>query len=342
MSFFIGIEGGATKSSGVLVDGKNGEILKEITGGPANVRTEDLSTVISRLEKIMKFLYMSSSSDVPITGKVSLGLTLAGASQEDIQAKIAVEIKQRVKFIDRIIINTDAVAPVFMSQKKGTVLICGTGSSCLFVTEDGIQKRSGGLGHMLGIGDEGSAFWIATKAIKSVLDKADGIPNNVLDTTLIEAEIKSYFKIEDLKELIKIYQENFDKGKIAGFTAKLAAIAKEKDDPVAKICFASAGGELAKLVVSMEDTLEIGEEEPPEILCQGSVWNSWELLKESFIQGMKLHSKLTALSLVRVSVSCAYGAARFASIKLTDAPLDSKLTFNLIETVQIQRESPVL
>ena len=38
MSYFIGIEGGATKSSGVLVDGKTGEILKEITGGPANVR----------------------------------------------------------------------------------------------------------------------------------------------------------------------------------------------------------------------------------------------------------------------------------------------------------------
>jgi N-acetylglucosamine kinase-like BadF-type ATPase len=37
MAIFIGIEGGATKSSGVLVDGKTGEILKEITGGPANV-----------------------------------------------------------------------------------------------------------------------------------------------------------------------------------------------------------------------------------------------------------------------------------------------------------------
>ena len=37
MTIFIGIEGGATKSSGVLVDGKTGKILKEITGGPANV-----------------------------------------------------------------------------------------------------------------------------------------------------------------------------------------------------------------------------------------------------------------------------------------------------------------
>ena len=37
MTVFIGIEGGATKSSGVLVDGKTGEIVKEITGGPANV-----------------------------------------------------------------------------------------------------------------------------------------------------------------------------------------------------------------------------------------------------------------------------------------------------------------
>jgi len=37
MTIFIGIEGGATKSNGVLVDGNTGGILKEITGGPANV-----------------------------------------------------------------------------------------------------------------------------------------------------------------------------------------------------------------------------------------------------------------------------------------------------------------
>ncbi|CBY24730.1 unnamed protein product [Oikopleura dioica] len=315
MTIFIGIEGGATKSNGVLVDGNTGGILKEITGGPANVWTEDLSIVLSRLEKMIKFLYMSSSSDLPITEKVSLGLTLAGASSEAVQANIALQIKSRVKFVDRIVVDTDAVAPIFMGLKKGTVLISGTGSSCLFISENGIEKRSGGLGHMLG--DEGSAYWIATKAIKLVLDKADEIPNNVLDTSLVEREIKNYFKIEDLKDLMKIFHENFDKAKIAGFTERLAITANDKNDPVAKICFSSAGSELAKLVVSMENTLENGDEVPPEILCQGSVWNSWNLLKESFIQGMKLHSKLTALSFVQVSACCAYGAARFASIKLT-------------------------
>ena len=291
---------------------------------------------------MIKFLYMSSSSDLPITEKVSLGLTLAGASSEAVQANIALQIKSRVKFVDRIVVDTDAVAPIFMGLKKGTVLISGTGSSCLFISENGIEKRSGGLGHMLG--DEGSAYWIATKAIKLVLDKADEIPNNVLDTSLVEREIKNYFKIEDLKDLMKIFHENFDKAKIAGFTERLAITANDKNDPgkqkclfilknlVAKICFSSAGSELAKLVVSMENTLENGDEVPPEILCQGSVWNSCNLLKESFIQGtfsrlffassfafsgMKLHSKLTALSFVQVSACCAYGAARFASIKLT-------------------------
>ena len=187
---------------------------------------------------MMKFLYMSSSSDLPLTEKVSLGLTLAGASSETIQAKIALELKTRVKFVDKIVVDTDAVAPVFMGLKKGTVLISGTGSSCLFISQNGIEKRSGGLGHMLG--DEGSAYWIATKAIKLVLDKADGIPNNVLDTSLVESEIKKYFKVEELGDLVKIFHENFDKAKIAGFTEKLAITAKDKDDPGKYKCLFSA------------------------------------------------------------------------------------------------------
>ena len=178
---------------------------------------------------MMKFLYMSSSSELPITGKVSLGLTLAGASSEAVQAKIALQIKNKLKFVDRIVVDTDAVAPVFMGLRKGTVLISGTGSSCLFISDKGIEKRSGGLGHMLG--DEGSAYWIATKAIKLVLDKADGIPNNVLDTTLVEAEIKKYFKVEKLNDLVKVFHENFDKAKIAGFAERLAITANDKDDP---------------------------------------------------------------------------------------------------------------
>jgi len=45
------------------------------------------------------------------------------------------------------------------------------------------------------LGDEGSAYWIAQRAIKRVFDHEDNLNLSRYDLTRLNNEIKSYFKV---------------------------------------------------------------------------------------------------------------------------------------------------
>jgi hypothetical protein len=49
-------------------------------------------------------------------------------------------------------------------------------------------------GHLLG--DEGSAYWIAQRAIKRVFDHEDNLHLSCYDLTRLNTEIKAYFKVD--------------------------------------------------------------------------------------------------------------------------------------------------
>ncbi len=49
-------------------------------------------------------------------------------------------------------------------------------------------------GHLLG--DEGSAYWIAQRAIKRVFDHEDNFNLSRYDLTRLNNEIKGYFKVK--------------------------------------------------------------------------------------------------------------------------------------------------
>lgn len=56
-----------------------------------------------------------------------------------------------------------------------------------------LTKFSTRWGHLLG--DEGSAYWIAQRAIKRVFDHEDNLNLSCHDLTRLSNEIKDYFKV---------------------------------------------------------------------------------------------------------------------------------------------------
>lgn len=109
----------------------------------------------------------------------------------------------------------------------GIVIISGTGSNCLLVNPlnnqvDNVTYNGvGGWGHLLG--DEGSAYWIAQRAIKYVIDVSDNfiVPESDIDE--LKELIFRHFDVSSLKDLLPHFYSDFKKDFIASLTVKLAS-----------------------------------------------------------------------------------------------------------------------
>lgn len=129
--------------------------------------------------------------------------------------------------------------------------------------------------------------------------------------------LKSYFKIEHIQDFLNIYYADFDKAKIAGVCKDLAALATS-GDKLCQMVFEEAGSDLARAIAAVAPkasnelkTCQGGVH----VLCVGSVWLGWDLLKPGFISYLEKNSDISEISLLRASTSLALGAAYMAADK---------------------------
>ena len=84
----------------------------------------------------------------------------------------------------------------------GIVLISGTGSNSLLLNPDGKEGRLGGWGHLLG--DEGAAFWMSNKAIKTVIDHEENFERSPYSIDLVRAMILKHFEVSIMNFILYI------------------------------------------------------------------------------------------------------------------------------------------
>lgn len=96
--------------------------------------------------------------------------------------------------VDHIGITSDTKGPIVAaSDSGGIVIISGTGSNCLLVNPDGSEANCGGWGYLLG--DEGSAWWIANRAIRIYMNDADDFEKAPFPTDVVWKAIQQHFNI---------------------------------------------------------------------------------------------------------------------------------------------------
>lgn len=230
-------------------------------------------------------------------------------------------MKLREKYPDlseEYYVCSDTVGPIAVAHKNGGgVIISGTGSNTLLVNPDGSEVRCGGWGSLLG--DEGSAYWISHQAIKICFDDLDNFktPPMGYSTDYIWSAAKSYFNAESVFEFLPIFYENYCKARIASFCRVISQGANE-GDPLCKWLFHQAGRDLARFIQSVaegasEELLKAEGGLP--IVCVGSVWKSWNLLKDGFVEQLAKidRFKVEELSLLKLTVSVSIGATYLAA-----------------------------
>nr|CDS27039.1 N acetyl D glucosamine kinase [Hymenolepis microstoma] len=315
--YLCGIEGG-TSASEVVIVSNDGEECAIVRGPHLNQwiigLTKAVSRVIVLVEEALK------KANLPLNTKfMAMGLALSGIDSSENARDFENEIlRVRPEIADHIYVCNDCLGTIFTATDKGgIVLISGTGSNCKLIREDLSFDGVGGHGYMLG--DEGSAFWIAHRAIKTYLDNDEGLEMTSYDTSAIKRVIFDYFGLKKNTDILTPHYYNFDKCYYAGLCKKVAELARI-GDPLAQHLFYKAGFLLGAHVMAVLRKVDFEWLMRPEgvsVVCRGGVFNSWDLLEQGFADRVvpELRTKMigTSIHLVLLTSSAATGAAFLAA-----------------------------
>lgn len=123
------------------------------------------------------------------------GLCLSGCENENENQELCELLKAKhPDLCSHYRIASDTIGSIMTcSPEGGIVLIAGTGSNSLLIYPDGSTFRCGGWGHL--IGDMGSAYWIAIRMIKCLIENAENYTPIHYDTSEAEKILFDYFKV---------------------------------------------------------------------------------------------------------------------------------------------------
>lgn len=177
------------------------------------------------------------------------------------------------------------------------------------------------------------AFWIAHRAVKTVFDHEDKLHMSPYDTSAVWEQMKKHFNIETRYDLLDHCYAKFDKAFFASLCEKLSHLAT-KGDALCLHLFEDAGRYLAKATAALtpnvsEKLLVNGD---LNIVCVGSVWKSWDLLKDGFIKEIAKSSNKFGLNLITLTQAMAIGAVYLGadSIKF-DLPRDYSHNYDIFQ-----------
>lgn len=313
MKVFGGVEGGATHSALILFDEK-GNVLSEVEGLGTNLFQIGMPETCHRIAKMNQEALKKAGLPSESTQLESMGLSLSGCEVEETNLELAKTLMDlypdMVKKQPKVC--SDTVGSLLTgSENGGVVLISGTGSNSLLVNPNGSIARCGGWGHVMG--DEGSAWWIAQKAMKLWFDDEDNFIKAPYPTNEVANAIKNYFGIKDRFGLLTFCYDKFEKPHFAGVCKSLADEAR-KGDMLSKYIFEEAGKVLAMHITALFPNMEETLKDSLSIVCIGSVWKSWALLKTGFTNEISCNApELKSYSLLRLKVPMATGACYMAA-----------------------------
>ena len=159
----IGIDGGGTKTKGVLY--QDNRQIDEINGEMGNPIV-NFELAISNVIQVINHLLSNNNLHYSDINCISIGMAGAGTIVEKLTDAFS------KKILCRFVVDSDLKMSHIATFKNndGNLFIAGTGSS-LLSRKDGEFIQKGGWGHILG--DEGSGYWIRKQILKTYVDYLD-------------------------------------------------------------------------------------------------------------------------------------------------------------------------
>lgn len=223
MKYYLGIDGGGTRTTAAVSD-ENGNILFKECGKTINFYSVGMDKARNNLNELLKSVCSRIDSD--FFEAVFVGCS---ALDNEADSKTLNALCGGIK-AEKIAMNSDLYIALksVKSDVCPCVAICGTGSMATGEDENGNTIIAGGWGHI--IGDEGSGYAIAVNALKKCCELCDkGETSPLLD------KANEFFKVDNFRKAIDlIYSADTTKDIIADFAKDVGKLA-ESDEIAHKI-----------------------------------------------------------------------------------------------------------
>ncbi|WP_082693029.1 N-acetylglucosamine kinase [Bacillus sp. FJAT-29814] len=310
MMYVLGIDGGGTKTKGVIADAFGNVYASETVGA-----TNQNGVAIQDVEQELSMLFASlKNQNSEVFSK--LNTVFAGMSGVDrLEAKRVMK-QILVKLVPdhvQILIDNDAVNALYSGTlgAPGIVQIAGTGSITYGINDGGDRQRVGGWGYL--IDDEGSGYDIGRAALQAVFRANDGRGSKTVLTNMI----LDHFGVHEPSDLITfIYEPGKSRMRIAPLS-QYVSVAADKGDAVAVKLIQQAGAKLADAIASLSQSLFQHQTEPIPVVTVGGVFNRADLLQPIIQQ--ELQRQNINVQLIKPELAPVSGAviAGFSSMRQT-------------------------
>ena len=240
MRHIIAVDGGQTHSLAIVAD-ERGTVLGAGTGGPANHYLEP-----GGKERFANSMRCCISRAFEQAGLPMQSVSASYYALTGVHADMPTLLQQIAAAEHQIVAGDKDASLIGGTLERPAVLVlAGTGAIACAVDREGREAYTGGWGYLMG--DEGSASWIAPRALSAATQAEDGRG----PATILTSLIPRHFGVENLRVLHPlIYQQHIDRVQLAS-VAKVVGEAAQAGDQAACAILSEAGAYLGAAAVKV-------------------------------------------------------------------------------------------
>ena len=271
MAYYLGIDGGGTRTTALLCD----DALREVAraeGGSINYRSEGMENARGNLRALLAAL--ADKTGVDRFCSVFIGSSALFGRADAAQTAAFAE---GIVNADTVTMDSDLyIALNACGAPNALAAICGTGSMAAAFGPAGQVLTRGGFGYLFG--DEGSGYAIAREAMFRAARAAEGTE----PPTLLTGALTAFYGVSDIYAFTDLaYDPPLPRKRLAAFAPQVTACA-EQGDKTAKEVLTRQAALFAGTVRSLAQVLK----EPPAVFCAGGVFDHDAFFTEAFRQAI--------------------------------------------------------
>lgn len=284
MSYYLGIDGGGTKTTCAVGDESN--VLGTATAGPSNIfRVGEEQTRESLHQCVRQACIAAGVAPAQIAHTCVGG---SGAGRPELAAVVRAILGEILPTPIDVVGDTETSVEAAFDTGPGVIVIAGTGSSAYGRNAQGMTARAGGWG--FAVGDEGSAHWIGRSAVRAVLRHADTIGQDISNgenASQLARALMATWQVRSLIDLA-LAASTVPPPDFAGLFPAVA----ESSDELAVDILRVAGRELARIASLVIHRLFHDNQRVP-VAMIGGVFRHSKVVREVFYNELR-HADLRA------------------------------------------------